>query len=73
MYTVLDNRLALQAQLGSQWIALDRPSIADFAYYPWVRIADFAKLDISQYKHVVKWRDALAADEDVKKAQSKQP
>jgi glutathione S-transferase len=72
LYKVLDDRLAFQAQHGSQWIALDRPTIADFAFYPWVRIAFAGKLDISKYTNVVKWRDTLAADKSVETAQSKQ-
>lgn len=72
LYNTLDNQLTLQAQKGSQWITLDRPSIADFAFHTWVRIAFTGEQDISQYTHVVKWRDALAADKEVERAQSKQ-
>jgi glutathione S-transferase len=73
LYKVLDDQLAAQAKRGSQWIALDRPTIADFAFYPWVHIASFGKLDISSYKNVVKWHDTLAADKEVKEADSKLP
>jgi glutathione S-transferase len=71
LYKVLDDRLAAQAEKGSQWIALDRQTIADHAFYSWVRIAPYAKLDISQYTHVVQWRDALAVDEAVVASQTK--
>jgi glutathione S-transferase len=68
LYKVLDDQLAIQAKRQSPWIALDRPSIADFAFYPWVNLSDFGKLDISQYKNVIKWHAMLAADKDVKQA-----
>lgn len=73
LYKVLDEQLGRQAQRGSQWIALDRPTIADFAFYSWVNIAEFGKLDISGYKNVAKWRQMLTADKDVKEADSKLP
>ena len=73
LYKVLDDQLAAQAKRGSQWVALDRPTIADFAFYPWVNIAAFGKLDISSYKNVTKWVATLTADKDVKTADSKLP
>ncbi|UZJ51427.1 hypothetical protein CBS101457_000747 [Exobasidium rhododendri] len=73
LYQVLDDQLAAQAKKGSAWIALDRPTIADYAFYPWVHIAGFAKLDITPYKNVVKWHAALEADKDVQEADSKLP
>jgi glutathione S-transferase len=68
LYKVLDGQLAKQ-----KWIALDRPGIADFAFFVWVRIAYAGNLDISSYTHVVKWRDALEADKDVIEALAKYP
>lgn len=73
IYKVLEDQLTAQAKRGSQWMALDRPTIADFAFYPWIHIASFGKLDISSYKNVVKWHDTLAADHQVKQADSKLP
>lgn len=73
LYQILDDQLGAQQKRGSQYIALDRPTIADFAFYPWVHIAGFGKLDISKYKNVVKWHDTLEADKDVKTADSKLP
>lgn len=64
----------LDAQLGrSKYVALDRPTIADYAFYPWVAIAGFGKLDISKYKNVTRWCDELNNDADVKKADGKLP
>jgi glutathione S-transferase len=73
LYELLDSQLAQQAQRGSQWIALDRPTIADFTFYPWVAIAGFGKIDTAPYKHVTKWLQTLQADKDVKTADSKLP
>jgi glutathione S-transferase len=73
LYKVLDDQLASQAKKGSQWISGDGPTISDFAFYPWVNIAEFAKLDISPYKNVSKWREALKNDKDVQTADSKLP
>jgi glutathione S-transferase len=64
----MDDQLA-----KSKFIALDRPTIADFAFYSWVNIAEFGKLDISQYKNVGKWRQAMKDDKDVQTADSKLP
>ena len=73
LYELLDSQLAQQAQRGSQWVALDRPTIADFTFYPWVAIAGFGKIDTAPYKHVTKWLQTLQADKDVKTADSKLP
>ncbi|UZJ55578.1 hypothetical protein CBS101457_004898 [Exobasidium rhododendri] len=74
LYKVLDDRLAEQSRRGSQWIALDRPTIADFAFFPRVRIAhSIAKLDLSPYKNIVDWHDRLAADKEVMEADSRLP
>ena len=44
-----------------------------FAFYPWVHIAGFAKIDLSKYPNVEKWYKSLAAEEKVKTADSKLP
>lgn len=62
-----------QKARGSKFIALDRPTIADFAFYPWVNIAGFGKLDLSPYPEVQEWLKALQADGDVVKGDSKLP
>ena len=38
LYTLLDEQLARQQKRGSHFVALDRPTIADFAFWPWVRM-----------------------------------
>ncbi|CAO1614853.1 unnamed protein product [Sympodiomycopsis kandeliae] len=73
LYKLLDEQLQHQQARGSQWVALDRPTIADYSFYPWVNIASFGKIDISPYKHVTKWLDALNADKQVKDADAKLP
>jgi glutathione S-transferase len=61
LYKLLDDQLGRQAARGSQWIALDRPTIADYSFYAWVTIAGFGKLDISGYSNVTKWLETLRA------------
>lgn len=63
----------MQEKRGSAFVALDRPTIADFAFYPWVSIAAMGKIDLSAYPHVQKWCAALQADQDVKAADAKLP
>ncbi len=42
LYQVLEDQLKKQQQRGSSFIALDRPTIADFAFWSWTRIAGLA-------------------------------
>lgn len=73
LYQILDNQLGRQAQRGSPWIALDRATLADYAFYPWVNIAGFGKLDLSPYKNVNKWLEAIQNDQQVQSADKKLP
>lgn len=73
LYQVLEDQLAMQKQRGSDFIALDRPTIADFSFYPWVNIAHFGKLDISKYTNVTRWLESLRNDKDVQAADAKLP
>ncbi|PWN22627.1 glutathione S-transferase [Microstroma glucosiphilum] len=73
LYKILDDQLARQSSRGSQYIALDRPTIADYSFYAWVNIASFGKVDISPYTHVVKWLETINADPQIKAADDKLP
>lgn len=44
LYQILEDQLKRQNARGSPWVALDRPTIADWAFFPWVRIASIGKL-----------------------------
>ncbi|PWY97338.1 glutathione S-transferase [Testicularia cyperi] len=68
---LLEDQLAKQKQRGSDFIALDRPTIADFAFWPWIRIAGFGKLDFSSYPNVTKWCETIENDAHSKKAMEK--
>ncbi|PWN43166.1 glutathione S-transferase [Ceraceosorus guamensis] len=70
LYTLLNDQLEAQSKRGSSFVALERPTVADIAFYPWVNIAGFGKIDLAPYPAVGKWHAALAADADVKKAQA---
>ncbi|KAK0519455.1 hypothetical protein OC834_007372 [Tilletia horrida] len=71
LYKVLDEQLARQSKAGSAFIALDRVTIADFAFAGWVHIIAMAKFDISAYPNVQKWYQNLSNDERYKKAYAK--
>jgi GST-like protein len=55
LYGVVDRRLA-----ESSYLALDRYTIADVAAFPWLRTHDELRLDIAEYRHVVRWLDRIA-------------
>lgn len=53
LYTVLDT------QLQDHEYLLDDLSIADFAFWPWVRIHEWAGLSIEDLPHLQRWMDVL--------------
>ena len=48
--TLLDDHLQ-----HNDWLALDRPTIADCAVYPYVVLAPEGDVDITPYSHVARW------------------
>jgi len=73
LYQVLEDQLKRQEQRGSSFIALDRPTIADFAFWPWVRIASFGNIDLSPYPAVQKWCATIENDAKSQAAVGKLP
>ena len=55
IYGVLDRRLA------DREFVVGAYSIADIAIYPWMRRPDVHGIEIAEYPHVARWRDAMAA------------
>jgi GSH-dependent disulfide-bond oxidoreductase len=55
LYGVLDRRLAQVEYLAGEY------SIADIATYPWLRAPDRQGVELGEYPHVARWRDAVAA------------
>ncbi|MGB5597204.1 MAG: glutathione binding-like protein, partial [Thiothrix litoralis] len=47
---VLEQQLA-----GSDWLANDRPTIADIACYPYVMLAPAGEISLEDYPHVQQW------------------
>ena len=43
------------------WLALDRPTIADCAVYPYVVLAPEGDVDLTPYSHVARWMRRLEA------------
>ncbi|PWN50448.1 glutathione S-transferase [Violaceomyces palustris] len=62
LYTLLEKQLEDQAKRGSSFVALDRPTIADYAFWPWVRIAHFGKFDLTPYPTVQRWCETIEQD-----------
>jgi GST-like protein len=56
LYGVLDRRLA-----KTKWVAGDDYSIADIASFPWSRTYERQGVDIEDYSHVKRWREAMMA------------
>lgn len=73
LYQVLEDQLKKQQQRGSSFIALDRPTIADFAFWSWTRIAGFGNIDLSPYPTVQKWNETLENDAKSQAAIKKLP
>ncbi|OZJ02545.1 hypothetical protein BZG36_04509 [Bifiguratus adelaidae] len=71
LYDVLEQRLEKQEQKGSEFIALDRYTIADMAFYGWLHIAFFAKLDFSKHPRLGKYVERIANMPNTKAAYAK--
>ncbi|MEE8658985.1 GSH-dependent disulfide bond oxidoreductase [Acetobacteraceae bacterium EV16G] len=57
LYGVLDRRLAS----NGGWLAGTEYSIADMAAFPWTKTWKAQSIDLDQFPHVAKWRDAIIA------------
>jgi GST-like protein len=55
LYGVLDRRLAQVEYLAGEY------SIADIGAFPWLRAPDRQGVELGEYPHVARWRDAVAA------------
>ncbi|UYH51914.1 glutathione binding-like protein [Candidatus Kirkpatrickella diaphorinae] len=57
LYGVLDKRLAS----NGGWLAGSDYSIADMAAFPWTKTWKAQSINLDQFPHVAKWRDAIIA------------
>jgi len=55
LYRVLDKHLATSPYMVSEL------SVADFAIWPWVSRFEFQRIDLHDYRHVLRWYQELAA------------
>jgi len=69
IYEVIDKYLA---EGNKQYLVGDRFTIADIAFYPWVKVVAYAQVDISVYTHVKQWYDRIEAHDSVKRAYADQ-
>lgn len=60
---LLDERLA-----EVPWLAGSSYSIADIMHFGWLRIADYAGVDLNQFPHVRAWVDRISARPAVQRA-----
>jgi GST-like protein len=63
LYGVLDRQLK-----DSEYVACDEYTIADMATMPWLRFPERQGVNIDEYPHLKKWRDALLARPAVERA-----
>ncbi|UMZ10939.1 glutathione S-transferase N-terminal domain-containing protein [Pseudomonas sp. MPFS] len=61
IYGVVDGQLA-----RSVYLASDHYSIADIAAFPWLRTHEELNLDISDFRHVLRWLESIEARPAVK-------
>lgn len=53
---LLDDQLS-----GREWLALERPTIADIACYPYSAMAPEGGLPLQEYPHVLAWQERIKA------------
>ena len=66
LYGVLNNQLA-----ANRFVAGDNYSIADMAIYPWVTLHEHQKQDLSQFPHIARYLQTMAARDDVQRGMHK--
>ena len=52
---ILDDRLS-----AAQWLACERPTIADLACFPYVGLAHEARLPLQDFRHIAAWIERIA-------------
>jgi len=53
----------LNKQLANHELLAGDLSIADIAHYPWIKLADWAGINIEEYEHIKRWLKKLDARE----------
>ena len=58
---MLEDRLQQQseARSGGPWIVGDKMTIADIACFSWINWAEWAGVDVAEFKTVKKWLDTM--------------
>ncbi|KAF3932775.1 Glutathione-S-transferase [Dactylella cylindrospora] len=67
IYTVFEGQLERQKAKGSEWVALDRLTIADIAWFVWARLSPGAGIDLEKFPLMKGWLGRLEALDAVKK------
>jgi GST-like protein len=66
LFDLCEQRLASNTFIGGS-----EYTIADMAFWPWIRIAQFLSIDMSSRPHVTAWVNKIAEREPVKRALAK--
>jgi GSH-dependent disulfide-bond oxidoreductase len=66
LYDLCDKRLS-----GSMFIGCGEYTIADMAFWPWLRNYQLLGLDVTTRRHVIAWVEKIAARDAVKRAVAK--
>ena len=55
IYQVFDAQLEKEGG----YTCLGKYTIADIAWYTWIRVSEYASLDLSSYKNITKWKEMM--------------
>lgn len=66
---MLEDRLEYQSNSGSNepWTVGDKLTIADLASFAWINWAEWAGVEVKEFKHVKAWLDRINARPAIKK------
>lgn len=59
VFSVLEGQLIRQKAVGSNFLALDRYTIADISFHGWLRTINVAQLSLEKYPHVLAWVERM--------------
>lgn len=69
LYQVLEDRLEDQSKAGSSgpWIVGDKMTIADLACFSWINWAEWAGVEVTEFKQLKAWLDRINARPAIRK------
>ncbi len=66
---MLEDRLEYQSKIGSSgpWVVGDKMTIADLASFAWINWAEWAGVEVEQFKQLKAWLDRINARPAIQK------